>query len=341
MSSDKPAIVSISDIFGIGKLAQSNAANRLVNAIISGVGEITAPYVLQRRVKSQVRAAQIISTGLPTEFSGEIDIGKRAQLRLSVSKIKHQENREAISLNAIEDLRHEKIKEDTPSDDIEQDWLEYFWNKSETVSDAQMQSIWSRVLARKAMGSAIGLRTLDILRTLSSDEAEEIQRLAAFKVAIGPNHPYWRNTVGFLLTPRIVLPDDKEKAPNRVSIYRDRVINMDTERVDLIVGRMMGNRFQNVFGPAGIYVESGFSHEFQLNWPDVPLPIQIGDRNFEIRGLPGGNLDGGGLVSFGSGIGFSQIGWEIFSLAKTKTNEEYLEIVRSAIGGRGLELVEV
>jgi hypothetical protein len=77
-----------------------------------------------------------------------------------------------------------------------------------------------------------------------------------------------------------------------------------------------------------------------LNWNKDPLPIQLGDGHYLVRGTLGGGGDGYAQVSFGTGIGFSQIGWELFSFASSEPSHEYLEILREKLEQRWFGLFE-
>jgi hypothetical protein len=44
------------------------------------------------------------------------------------------------------------------------------------------------------------------------------------------------------------------------------------------------------------------------------------------------------LIHFGHGIGFSQIGWEVFSFAKADPDPEFVAILKEKLASRGLKL---
>ncbi len=340
MGDDKPALVSINDVFGLGKIAESAAAHRLIDAVVAGIGEILAPWRIRRLANAQLEVAHSISSTLPDNLQIEANLDNRSQMRIKTDNRSRQLNRESIAVKAIEDFR-ESYSHTTPEEhkNIDPDWVSYFWDRAETVSNAEFQSIWSRVLSRKAQGHSLSLRTLDMLRTLSTEEAEFIERLAQFKIAIGPDHAYWRNSIGLILSPKIELEGDKYEAPSRIFVNGDRVISAEQMPIKDRTRKLVGHTFDNVLAPIGIYSNTGWAHEFALNWTDKPLPIQIGDTQFEIHGIPRGTDDGYGRISFGHGIGFSQIGWEIFSLAKKDANGELVSIIKETLEQKGLVLV--
>lgn len=340
--SEKPTrLVAISDVFGVGKLSESEAAKRLVDAIVTGCGRIVGPWLLKREVKTQLELQRIAEESLGKSFDAKITLDDRSRVVLTTQRLTHQQNREAIAAKAVLELEAESIIDEATKGDIEPDWLSHFWQKAESVGDDEMQEIWARVLSGKAVGRSYSARTLDLLRTLSKDEAKLIEGLAAYKVAIGPDHPYWRTSIGLVNSIRLVLPGEKKEAPERIMVRGRAVVDAEQDKTQSDVGRLIGNPFANVFGPMGLYVESGFSHSFGLNWNNEPLPIQIGSRKFEIVGLKGGEGGKPEFFIFGEGIGFSQVGWEVFSLAKVPPDERFLAAINDQLALKGLSLREV
>ena len=338
MTGSKTSLVSLSDVFGVGRVAESRAASRLVKAITSGTGRLLGPWLLKREFKTHLELQRLAEESLGRDLNAEITLDDRSRIVLTTNRLLHQRNRESVASKAVLELQAEPVEALDCELEIEPDWVSHFWRHAENVSDDDMQGIWARVLSGKASGKNYSARTLDLLRTLSRDEAELIERLAAFKVAIGPDHPYWRNSIGIVLNPKCVLPQEPELTPERIIVKGGRALRADEVERDDTIRKIVGNPLTNVFGPLGLYVESGFAHTFALNWDERPLPVQIGSHMFNLMGLNGGPNDGYGYFQFGEGIGFSQTGWEIFSLAKVPPHPEYLEILRAEFASKGLIL---
>lgn len=344
MSDEKQPLVSVSDVFGVGKLANSPAAIRLVDAIVPGVGELFFPWRLRRNSAAQIDAIRNLSDNLSEPFLTEIDLDAKTTARVTLNQRRNQLNRESIAALAIEDMRDIDPKEDTSGGqdkEPDEDWVQYFWEKAGTVSNEDMQGLWARVLTREAVGHGISLRILDLLRTLSLEEAQIIERLSEFRVAIGPDHRFLRSTIGLLYFPEIQFEMDEVEAPKTIKVVGNEVVSKDNNDVDFRRRDLIENPYTHILKPAGIYLNTQFPYDFTLNWGADPLPIQIGDSHFRIYGLPGGGQDGVIRVRFGRGIGFSQVGWEIFSFAKSKPNQEYVDILKEKFEQRGLRLEPV
>lgn len=337
MTKENTSIVKISDIFGVGKLASSPAATRLIDAIVSGIGELSYPWRLRRNSEAQMKVLK----EMPTTFPASIDLDARSTARISSTNRRQQENRENIALLAIEDLKHETANLEAVKNidgGIDADWVEYFWEKAGTVSNEDMQNLWARVLTRQTIGHGISLRTLDLLRTLSVEEAKVIERLSKFRIAIGPDHRFLRNTIGLLAFPEVQIGTDMSVNPERISVRGNQVVSKNGVPTDFRCNDLIGDPCSHILQPAGLYLNSSHSYGFGLNWNHEPLPLQIGDAHFLLHGLNGGGEDGFELVRFGLGIGFSQIGWEVFSFAKSEPCQDYLEILKEKLDQHGLYL---
>lgn len=200
---------------------------------------------------------------------------------------KDQLNRERIAERAIEDLSQNYSSitgPDAQDRDLEPDWVNYFWEKAGSVTDEDMQGLWARVLTRKVVGHGVSLRTLDLLRTLSIEEARVIEKLSKFRIAIGPDHRFMRNTIGLLLYPDVTFETDTQKAPDFITVRGNEVVEKEKVPVDFRCRDLVGNPYSHILEPAGIYLDSSRSYRFMLNWNRDPLPIQLGDRHYLVRG---------------------------------------------------------
>jgi hypothetical protein len=92
-----------------------------------------------------------------------------------------QSNIEAIALSAIPLLEDKSSPEN-----IENDWITNFFDKSRIISDIDMQSLWARVLAGEAnTPGSFAKRTVNLLGDLDKEDAELFVRLCGFGWIIG------------------------------------------------------------------------------------------------------------------------------------------------------------
>ncbi len=67
------------------------------------------------------------------------------------------------------------------SEPVNNDWTNRFFDIVENVSDVEMQQLWGRILAGEVkQPKSYSLRTLEILRNMTKEEAEHITRVSPF-----------------------------------------------------------------------------------------------------------------------------------------------------------------
>ena len=77
----------------------------------------------------------------------------------------------------------ENDPQEPPRGRVEEDWLSRWRNSASQVSAEELQALWGRVLAGEIKSpGTFSLRTLELLRNLSKEEARQIEKLASFVV---------------------------------------------------------------------------------------------------------------------------------------------------------------
>lgn len=174
-------------------------ADTLIRKISSAVGGVFAPYQIKRIAKAEAEAA-IIKTQTEIQIT---DLHRRAMHRFVEEEARRQKNIEDITAKALPQLE-EGAKPDT----VEDDWVTNFFDKSRIVSDNEMQSLWSRVLAGEAnKPGTYSKRTVNFLADLDKNDADLFSKLCGFGWMIGDVVPlifdvqaeiYNRNGVNFI-----------------------------------------------------------------------------------------------------------------------------------------------
>jgi hypothetical protein len=76
-------------------------------------------------------------------------------------------------------------EEQVSNDPVDKDWMTRFLDIAEEISDEDMQEIWGRVLAGEIKKpKSYSLRTLEVLRNLSKEEAALVTKVSNFQVAL-------------------------------------------------------------------------------------------------------------------------------------------------------------
>ena len=157
------------DLVGLGQIGV-----RLIEKISDATGVLYEPTRIARRANAEAKAA-IIQAEADVEVAG---IRERAAQRFVNEQIRHQANMEAIIEKASS-----RIEEDASPEDMADDWLLNFFDKSRMVSDDEMQEIWAHVLAGEAnFPGAYSRKAVNILSELDKSDAELFNTLCRFRL---------------------------------------------------------------------------------------------------------------------------------------------------------------
>jgi hypothetical protein len=162
-------------LINLGEL--SKPATVLIERISDAVGGIFRPYQIKRVAKAEAEAALI-------RASGEIDVTDLQ--RRALRRVLHEEARRQNNIEQITRLALPDVASDAAPEQIEPDWLTHFFDRGRLVSDAEMQTLWGRLLAGEAnKPGAFGRRTIDMVSTFEKDDARLFTALCSFGWIIG------------------------------------------------------------------------------------------------------------------------------------------------------------
>lgn len=152
-------------------------ATALIEKISDAVGGVFKPYQIVRVAKAEAEANQI-----QAESQIQVtELHRRAMHRFLEEEASKQSNIEAITQKALPLLDDKSAPQN-----VEDDWITNFFDKSRIVSDGEMQQLWSRVLAGEAnTPGAFAKRTVNLLADLDKGDAELFMRLCGFGWVIG------------------------------------------------------------------------------------------------------------------------------------------------------------
>ncbi len=147
-------------------------ATVLIRKISDAVGGIAQPYQIVRVAKAEAEADRI-----RTESEIELeDLRLRAANRFVEEETRKQLNMESITRKALPHLA-----DDASPEDMEDDWITNFFDKSRLVSDDEMQELWSQVLAGEANApGTFSRKTINILNDMEKGDAELFQSLCSY-----------------------------------------------------------------------------------------------------------------------------------------------------------------
>ena len=167
--------MSNNSLINLGDL--SKTATVLVEKISDAVGGLFKPHQIVRVAKAEAEAERIRA-----ECQIQVsDLQRRAVHRFLEEEAKRQANIEAITAKALP-----LLEEKSSPQDMEDDWITNFFDKSRIVSDEDMQRLWSKVLAGEANApGTFSKRTVNLLADLDKRDAEAFTNLCGFGWMIG------------------------------------------------------------------------------------------------------------------------------------------------------------
>lgn len=147
-------------------------ATVFIEKISDAVGGIFKPYQLVRVAKAEAETERIRA-----EAQIQItDLQRRAMHRFLQEEARKQTNIEEITQRALP-----LLNENASPQNVSNDWITNFFDKSRIVSDDQMQELWSRVLAGEANSpGTFSRRTVNVLADLDKGDAELFTKLCGF-----------------------------------------------------------------------------------------------------------------------------------------------------------------
>lgn len=310
------ALIKVSDLFGVSK-----PAIRLIEAIERGVGNLLQPWHTQRIASAEISnferwQSALEKSGLSAR-SADLTLQDRAAVRLLAQEIQRQGNRESIALESAKEFKEtiEGIGGDTP-DPLDVEWVDRFWRLAQDITDADMQAVWGRILARQTTGRGkYSARCLETISLLSREEISHLERIAKFLwSATREGQPSY-----FILCR--AKPDSNEQLPAELSAS---------------INDIVGELHREIFGPAGIFLDSG------SGWAQsIIVDVIRREANFRITSIPftltfPNDIDEARYI--GSGLGVSPLGAEVFSLINATPDPVYIAAITAAFKFFNVEL---
>ena len=184
----------------------SPGGRKLIRTLVDGLGAVAGPALRARMEAGRIRKiAEAKAEAIRTLAAAEKEViemlgsergrqivasvenmtaapavRERADERLFFQEVKRQNNIEAVAWQTVQ-----KVPEQVSDEPVDPDWTARFFESVKDVSDETMQSLWSSVLAGEvSLPGRTSLRTLDVLKNLSRDDAKEFERLAQFVIGV-------------------------------------------------------------------------------------------------------------------------------------------------------------
>jgi len=166
-------------IINLGDLAKP--ATVLIEKVSNAVGVLYEPRRIRKKAEAEAEAEKIKALA-GIELT---EIQQRGIERLVQQEARKQENIESITAQAASQL-----PPNANTEALEEDWIAHFFDKCEKVSNKEMQSLWSRLLAGEATTpGTYSKRTVDFVATMDRKDAELFTKFSQFTWMIGEPTP--------------------------------------------------------------------------------------------------------------------------------------------------------
>lgn len=166
-------------LVNLGDLAKP--ADTLIQKVSSAIGGVFEPWQIKRIAKAEAEA-NLIKAKSEIEIT---ELHRRAMHRFVEEEANRQQNMEEITQKSIPHL-----KQDSKPEQMEDDWITNFFDKSRIISDDEMQTLWAKVLAGEANSpGTYSKRTVNLLSDLDKKDALLFQSLCRFGWFIGSFTP--------------------------------------------------------------------------------------------------------------------------------------------------------
>jgi hypothetical protein len=180
MPDDTPSDVPVSsglDLAGIG--AWSKVGQDLIDIFSRRWVEPGTIIATAKANAEAYRIEEIAKTHVEIEKK---ELLHRAALRMANEAIREQGNIENVVKSAAAEL-----PESAQPDKIDPDWTTSFMSHAGKISNAEMQSLWSKILAGEATKpGSFGKRTLNLVAELSKEDAHMFSTVCRYASGIGP-----------------------------------------------------------------------------------------------------------------------------------------------------------
>lgn len=249
-------------------------ASVLIEKISDAIGVLYEPRRIIKKAEAEVTAEKIKAIA-NIELT---EIQQRGIERLIHKEARKQENIENITANAAKSLPLNSSPEN-----LDEDWIVHFFDKCENISDTEMQSLWSSLLAGEATNpGTYSKRTIDLIATMDKKDAELFTALCQFGWSIG--------------SPTILIFDTTS------DIYTKHGIDFSTLKHLDSIGLIS---FESISG----YKRSGFLKATLMTYFDIPIRADFpNDKDNEIQ--------------IGQVL-LTKAGRELFTICGAKRNEEF------------------
>lgn len=167
---------------------------KLIEVVSNAIGTLYEPRQLVRIARAEAEAERIKAIeGAKTEALLTNNDERYAELSAIEKRIVAKESKRQNNINNVVAVAAQSLKDDkdVSSEPVNPDWATRFFDIAQDISDETMQDLWGRILAGEVKRpQSYSLRTLDVLRNITREEAELFEKIAQYVLYDGSYYIY-------------------------------------------------------------------------------------------------------------------------------------------------------
>lgn len=171
---------------------------KLIEVVSQGIGKLYVPRSIRKEADAEAYKIIVIETA-KAKAKAEKKLIELDQYENIQQRILFQEKRKQDNIDQVIEIAADQINQSNTFSDnkVDDDWTTRFFNIVEDVSAEDMQKLWGRILAGEVKEpGAFSLRTLEVLKNLSREEAQIFTKFANLLIDAKGTHfiPYHDKT---------------------------------------------------------------------------------------------------------------------------------------------------
>lgn len=267
----------------------SKPATVLIEKVSNAIGVLYEPRRIRKKAKAEVDAEKI-------KVIGNIELTEIQQR--GIERMIHQETRSQENIESIITQAASELPPEANPSDLDEDWIVHFFDKCKNVSNQDVQTLWSKLLAGEAtVPGTYSRRTIDIIAAMDKKDAELFTRFCQFTLMFHEPIPLVFNA-----------SDD---------IYTKNGITFTSLQHLDFIGLIS-------FEAASSYITQGYGSKFVIYYFGQPMIVTF-------------PKDNANSIQLGN-VMFTQAGKELVKICGAKKNEEFYEYVAGHLRNQGLIL---
>lgn len=154
---------------------------KLIDAVSKGIGALYRPRQIRKEADARAYEIKVIEEAKSLAASEakliSLVTDERIAQRLVAKEIRRQENIDSVVEMAAKNLEGKTVSDKS----VDEDWATRFFDIVQDVSKEEMKVLWAKILSKEIeKPSSYSLRTLEVLRNISFEEADLFVKLSGF-----------------------------------------------------------------------------------------------------------------------------------------------------------------